>query len=219
MTMADSTDDRISAIDRSAAARGTVYGTLAGLFQEPDQTVYETLVDGSMTADLERLVDHATLDVTVPQLLTADDYDLLCARFNDVFEIGYPDPPVPLYESEYVEDGTWDDVNLDLARAYDFFGVSVDESEREHHDHLQIELEFAGYLARLAATVDDDGVRRARRDFLDRHLVPFLLAIASAVDEEVETDIYRDLVAFAAEFATADRADLDSRLTAEVSPA
>ena len=218
MRVADSSNGRVSVDNPVVAARGTVYGTLAGLFEEPDQTVYEKLADGSIGADIQVLVDHAALDVPAPALITDDQYDLLCARFNDVFEIGYPDPPVPLYESEYVEEGTWDDVNLDLARAYDFFGVTIDESDREHHDHLQLELEFAGYLARLAATTRDESVTRARRDFLERHLEPFLVAIAAAVDEEVETGIYHDLTSFAASFARAYRSDLESKLNREVSP-
>lgn len=219
MKSADSIGDRVSVADPAVAARGTVYGTLAGLFEEPDETVYEALIDGSLGADMKVLVDHAALDVAVPTLETADDYDLLCARFNDIFEIGVPDPPVPLYESEYVEEGTWNSVNLDLARAYDYFGVTIDDSEREHHDHLQLELEFAGYLARLAATNQNENVSRARRDFLERHLEPFLVTVASAVDEEVETGIYHDLTSFAASFATRDRSDLDSNLNTEVSPA
>lgn len=200
----------------TAAARGTVYGTLASLFAEPDESMYATLEDGTLEADLERLVARTELDVTAPSMTTRDEYDLLCARFNDIFEIGYPDPPVPLYESEYQPEGSWDDVNLDLARAYDYFDVSVDDSEREHHDHLQLELEFAGYLARLAAVTDDDAVRQARRDFLDRHLESFVASIEDAIDDEVETGIYDDVVSFMERFVTADLGDLQARLDSEV---
>lgn len=218
MTDTQTRTDEMSVVDTEEAARGTVYGTLAGLFEEPDETIYEALEDGSMAADLDILVEHSGLPVAVPTLVTGDDYELICARFNDIFEIGYPDPPVPLYESEYTGEEAWDDINLDLARAYDYFGVSVDESNREHHDHLQLELEFAGYLARLAAATDDDGVRMARRDFLDRHLEPFVEKIAKAIEDEVETAVYGDLVSLAVAFVEADLANLESKLDAEVSP-
>jgi DMSO reductase family type II enzyme chaperone len=218
MTETQSKADEMSVVDTEAAARGTVYGTLAGLFEEPDETIFEALDDGSMGADLALLVEHSGLSVDVPTLVTRDDYELLCARFNDIFEIGNPEPPVALYESEYSGEETWDDINLDLARAYDYFGVSVDESNREHHDHLQLELEFVGYLARLAATTDDDSVRMARRDFLDRHLEPFVQNMGMAIEDEVETGIYDGLVSFAVSFVAADLADLESQLDAEVSP-
>ena len=209
----ESIDDPVS------AARGTLYGTLAGLFQEPDEQTFEALSDGTLVRDIDQLLDHAALDVETPSLVTTDDYELLCARFNDIFAVGYPDPPVALYESEYAGEGQWDEINLDLARAYDYFGVEVDESSREHHDHLQLELEFAGYLSRIAAMEGDDAVRRARRDFLNRHLGPLVAAIDGAMEDEVETGIYDDLVAFANAFVTADLADLESRVDAEVSQA
>ncbi|UWG48546.1 putative component of anaerobic dehydrogenase [Halanaeroarchaeum sp. HSR-CO] len=212
-TTSESIDDPV------AAARGTVYGTLASLFEEPTEQTYEGLSDGTLAADIDRLIEHADLDVAAPPLVTADDYELLCARFNDIFAIGYPDPPVALYESEYESEGQWEEINLDLARAYDYFGVEVDESRREHHDHLQLELEFAGYLSRLAAMKGDDAVRRARRDFLDRHLAPLVEEIGEAMDDEVETGIYDDLVEFTNGFVAADLADLDSRLDVEVSRA
>lgn len=215
MTSTGSTvDARVT--DSAATARGTVYGTLASLFEEPDETTYEALENGTMASDFDRLVEHSGLDVAVPALVTSDDYELLCARFNDIFAVGYPDPPVALYESEYASESQWDEINLDLARAYDYFGVEVDESRREHHDHLQLELEFAGYLSRLAAMEDDDAVRRARRDFLDRHLASFSEAVESAMDDEVETGIYDDLVRFTTAFVTADLADLHDRLDVEV---
>ena len=218
MTEKHSENDEMTVVDTEDAARGTIYGTLAGLFEEPDEPIYGALEDGSMGTDLALLVEHSGLAVDVPPLVTADDYELVCARFNDIFEIGYPDPPVALYESEYAGEATWDDINLDLARAYDYFHVSVDETNREHHDHLQLELEFVGYLARLAATTDDDSVRMARRDFLDRHLEPFVENIADAIEDEVETEIYDDLVSFAVSFVEADLAALESQLDAEVSP-
>lgn len=207
-------------VDRDAAARGTIYGTLSSFFDEPDENCYAGLQDGSFHDDLSILMDASGLEVSVPPLATEDDLDLLRARFNDVFAVGYPDPAVPLYESDHVESGDWDDVNLDLARAYDYFGVEVDQSRREHHDHLVLELEFAGYLARLAAATGEDDLRRARRDFLDRHLVPFLESVARETEREVETGVYDEVTSFAAEFAVADRADLRTRLTesSEVDP-
>ncbi|MGM0399504.1 MAG: molecular chaperone TorD family protein [Halobacteriota archaeon] len=219
MTDQDRATTPASIDDPVAAARGTVYGTLASLFEEPTEPTYEGLADGTLAADIDRLIEAADLDVAPPPLVTADDYELLCARFNDIFAIGYPDPPVALYESEYESEGQWEEINLDLARAYDYFGVEVDESRREHHDHLQLELEFAGYLSRLAAMEGDDAVRRARRDFLDRHLGPLVEAIDEAMADEVETGIYDDLVEFANAFVAADLADLDSRLDVGVSQA
>ena len=204
--------------DPGDAAVGTVYNVLARLFEEPTAALFDALDEGTLQTELEAYLETAGFDeaVTVPDLSPEDDRDLLAARFNDIFVVGYPEPPVPLYESAYYSESQWEGVNVDLARAYEFFGVSIDEEEREHHDHLVIELEFAGYLARLAAIEDREDVRNARRDFLDRHLQEFAENLQSAIEDEPETGIYDDLVAFFLEFVEADRRGLNTSETAEV---
>ncbi|MFB6114194.1 MAG: molecular chaperone TorD family protein [Halodesulfurarchaeum sp.] len=214
--LADTTDADLP-VDGEDVARGTLYEVLATLFDEPEAWLYEAMVDGSFRVDLEHLTDRSGLDVDVPAFDPVDDHELLCARFNDLFAVGYPQPAVPLYESDHVEDPDWHDVNLDLARAYDYFGVEIDSDHRDHHDHLVIELEFAGYLSRLAATSGSDDAERARRDFLSRHLLPFLESVTTAVEDEVETGIYDDVTAFALAVAETDYATLDSTLSSEVS--
>mgnify|MGYP006280651511 CR=1 FL=1 len=197
-------------VESAEMARGTIYGVLARLFEEPSEDLHETLETGALFEDLDRLMETAGLDGEVPAVATEDDYELLCARFNDLFAVGYPDPAIPRYESEHVEK-TWDQVNLDLTRLYQYFDVAVDQDEREHHDSLVLELEFAGYLARLAATGEDDA-RRARADFLDRHLLPFLESVDAAIDAEHEVGIYDDVTTFARSFLEADRDSLRETL-------
>lgn len=213
MTMSH-TSPSTAVADTESGARGAIYGLLARLFEEPDRELFEALRTGEVGDQLASWIESAGLagSVEVPDLATEDDYDLLCARFNDIFEVGYPEPPVPLYESAYHDEGRWERINVDLARAYDYFGVSIDDAEREHHDHLVVELEFVGYLARLAAMEDRDDVRTARRDFLSRHLVDFVGTLEDAMAEEVETGIYDDQVRFLAEFVRADHRDLDDAL-------
>ncbi len=191
-------------------ARGTIYGALARLYEEPSEELYGGLETGGLFDELRELVAESDLDVEVPAVSTEDDHELLCARFNDIFVVGYPDPVIPRYESEHL-DTPWDQINLDLTRLYDYFDVSVDQDEREHHDYLVIELEFAGYLSRLAATGETDAMR-ARADFLEKHLLPFLESIESAIESEHETGIYSEVVAFSARFARADLARLEETL-------
>lgn len=196
--------------DEEAAIRGAIYGLLATLFEEPDTDTVPDLKSGDIGDQFASLVAMSDLDVAVPDLVPEDDETLLKARFNDLFAVGYPEPPVPRYESAYYNEGQWESINVDLSRAYDYFGVSVDQTEREHHDHLLLELEFAGYLSRLAAIDGEPSVRRARRDFLDRHLLGLADGMVETIREEVETGIYEDLVGFLAEFVEADLEALEA---------
>jgi DMSO reductase family type II enzyme chaperone len=213
--------------DPGEAARGAVYALLARALAHPDDDLYAAVESGALDSECRALVERSGLDVAPPDLTSEDDRETLSARYNDLFVVGhtvYEDrtdgtidaegPPVSPYESAYRPDAAWTDVNLDLARVYDHFGVEIDTEERDHHDHARIELEFAGYLCRRAAAVDGDAAL-ARLDFLDRHLGVLADGLAEAMAAEPGTGIYGELAAFAERFVAADTADLADRLEGE----
>lgn len=215
-------------LDADAAARGGVYGVLARAFDHPDEALHAALVDGSLAAAVDAMLARTALDATVAGIETGDDHDTLCARYNDAFVVGFSEyenpmdgsldatgPPVPLYESAHRPDVSWTDVNLDLARAYDYYDVAVATENREHHDHLRLECEFAGYLARREASVDGDDAAAARLDFLDRHLRPLVEGVVGAARDEPGLDCYRGLVDLLDAFTAADRDDLADRLAGD----
>jgi DMSO reductase family type II enzyme chaperone len=209
-----------------------VYALAARAFSDPDPEFYAALADGSIDSAVASLVDQTGLDVEIPDLTVEEDRDTLAARYNDLFVVGYSEvidgtdgtidnqgPPVSLYESTYRSDVSWNDVNLDLARAYEFFGCEIGGEERRHHDHIRLELEFAGYLCRVAAAneaivegSDDANVDRARLDFHDRHLTILVSGLREAIDDEPGTGFYGRLAGFLDEFITADVEDLATRL-------
>ncbi|MDG5776899.1 molecular chaperone TorD family protein [Haloarculaceae archaeon H-GB2-1] len=210
-------------IDRDAAARAAVYDLLARAMDEPSAELAEAMAAGEFEAELRALVEQTSLDVAVPTIATEDDHETLCARFNDLFRLGhaqYTDrtdgsldasgPPVPLYESSYRDQVSWNDVNLDLARAYDYFGVEVDQTNRQHHDHARLELQFASYLCRREAAVDASAAN-ARLDFHDRHLGVLASGMNAAIADEPGTDVYGPLLAFFEAFVDADVEDIDRR--------
>lgn len=233
------------AVDEETAARGSVYALAAAAFAEPSQGAYARFADGSLDDAMAALVDRTDLDVDPPDLTVADDRETLAARYNDLFVVGYSEvidgtdgtvenqgPPVSLYESTYRPDVSWNDVNLDLARAYEHFGCEIGGDERRHHDHVRLELEFAGYLCRLAAASDPEGAAtatsdgeptadtepanldRARLDFHDRHLSVLASGLRNALDEEPGTSVYGRLARFLDDFVDADVDDLAVRLDA-----
>ena len=212
-----------AAADPGTVARGAVYGFLATAFESPDERLHAALRDGEASERIEMLLDRTGLDVEVPSLHTDDDYETLCARYNDLFVLGFSEvvdptdgtidsrgPPVPPYESSYRDEVSWTDVNLDLARAYEYFGVDVGGEERENHDYAPLILEFAGYLCRLEA-LGNEGVADARLDLLDRHVRPLVEGLAGALADEPGTEVYGDLGAFADRFTRAEVADLAAR--------
>ncbi|WP_372480777.1 molecular chaperone TorD family protein [Halomicrobium sp. HM KBTZ05] len=219
-TTTDSPDD----LDVDAAARATLFRTLAHAFRHPDEAFHEAATEGTLDADIEACVAQTTLDVAAPDCTTDDDYETLAARYNDIFELGYSEytdrtdgsldargPPVPLYESKYRPDRSWNDVNLDLARAYDYYGLAIDQDDRDNHDALAYELEFAAFLARREAAVDESAAA-ARLDFHDRHLGHLAAGVADRLADEPGTGVYGRLGQFMERVVRADRNDLAARL-------
>ncbi|WP_440008351.1 molecular chaperone TorD family protein [Halomicrococcus sp. SG-WS-1] len=212
-------------LDPDATARGTVYALLASAFEHPDEGLYDALAGGDLRDELTALFARTPLDVSTEEVGSEDDYDTLCARYNDLFVIGYSEyedrtdgtlstdePPVPLYESAYRPEASWTDVNLDLARAYDYYGVRPATSDREHHDYLGLQLEFAGYLARREAVEEEPDAARARLDLLDRHLRLLVEGVVERIDDEPNPGAYARFARVLDEFTAADRAELADRL-------
>jgi DMSO reductase family type II enzyme chaperone len=214
-------------VDPDAATRGVVYRTLAVAFRHPDESFHRAAAEGDVDADIRQCLARTPLDIEAPALTTDDDYETLAARYNDIFELGYSEyedrtdgslessgPPVPLYESKYRPNTSWNDVNLDLARAYEHYGLEIDQDQRDNHDALAYELEFAGYLCRRAAAVGE-GAAAARLDFHDRHLGHLAAGVAERLDEEPGTGLYGPLGTLLERFVRADRNDLATRLEGE----
>jgi DMSO reductase family type II enzyme chaperone len=218
---APQTDSSAASYDHDDAARSALYTLLARAFDNPDSEFHAATVDGSLAAEIEAYLDRSSLSVESPDITTEKTHEALCGTYNELFTLGHSEyidrtdgsmesegPTVPLYESKY-RDAAWSDVNQDLARAYDHFGVSVSGEGRDHHDNLRLELEFAAYLARREA-VGEVAAGRARRDFLDRHLQPFTTALRARL-EEVEGGFYTDLIRLLESVVEADLEALHER--------
>ena len=214
----DPAEDLPEDVDTDAAARAALYALLARAFEHPDEDFHAAAGDGALNDEVGQYLGESELGVSTPNLTVEESAEDLAARYNGLFTVGharYTDrtdgsldsegPPVPLYESSYRE-AAWNDVNRDLARAYDYFGLAVDDEEREHHDHLTLELEFAAYLCRREA-LGEDAAARARRDYLDRHLDPFTEALVERL-AEVEREFYTAVATLARRVVVADFEDL-----------
>lgn len=210
-------------VDPDASGRAGLYALLAAFFRDPDDDLYRRLDDGSLTDDCAALLAQTSLDVEPPDLTVEEDHETVSARFNDLFVIGYSEvvdktdgtmdnygPPVSLYESDYRSEVSWNDVNLDLARAYEYFDCRVDQDSRRNHDHLRLELEFMSYLCRREAAVDE-AVAAARLDFHDRHLRRIADGLTDALESEPGTGVFGRAAAFLDRLSAADVDDLADR--------
>jgi len=99
--------------------------------------------------------------------------------FLSTFDVGFPAPPVPLFETHYMKEGNTPAVLHENVLYYKAFGCEVSKGDADNPDHLRHQLAFLLVLFWLedrsgAPPETVEGVRRARRDFIERHLRPWI---------------------------------------------
>jgi len=104
--------------------------------------------------------------------------DELRSLYIDLFEAGLPQPRCPLLESAWLLNRPAGDVVLENKLYYQTFGLEIDS--RAAPDHLLTQLEFLAWLdhCEAAGNGDPESVRRARSEFLERHLSHWVGSLA-----------------------------------------
>ncbi len=177
----------------AAGARSGIYRLLADSFSYPSDIFSETLASGDWYRRVCELAQHLPFEFSgaAEPSFAAATPDALQQGYVSIFEVGTGRPYCPLYEGSH-RSGRMK-LMEDLVRFYEHFGLRIQPGD--HPDHLCAELEFMHYMAFKEATalahadpVAD--VRRAQRDFLDRHLCRWLPRIRSRLESA------RDLPSF-----------------------
>ncbi len=95
-----------------------------------------------------------------------------------LFDVGVPEPPMPLVESAHNKAMPPQQTALENISFYEVLGLKPDPS-RQAPDHLVTQLEFLAavrYARENAREADRESLRRLERDFLQRHLLNWLPA-------------------------------------------
>ncbi len=165
--------------------RALLYLGYARLLGFPDAPLRDCIQSGDVAVEVAAVHRAARLAPPGNDLLR-DVRGGLEPDYIAAFEVGVPEPPVPLYESAYQADDKASRLSVleDLVRFYEFFDLDLGEAPSEAPDHLTVELEFMAALAQMEALAAGEGADRApfrlaQRDFLDRHLLGFLRRICA----------------------------------------
>ncbi len=198
---------------QGAGARSRLYAVLASVFAFPDQELHSAVRDGALSRSLAEVC--AVLPYDLPAGATAGladagaSYADFESEYIRLFDVGAGGPPCPLYGGVYQGDRM--KVMEDATRFYNFFELHVSADMRELPDHITTELEFLHYLTFRESELPPDGpetawLRRAERDFLERHLCRWVPKLAERLAKQQTCAFYPALVEFAQAFFTADRA-------------
>jgi len=105
------------------------------------------------------------------------------------FDVGFPAPPVPLFETHYMKEGNAPAVLHENVLFHKAFGCEVSEGDADNPDHLRHQLAFLLVLFWLEDRSGADpetveGARRARREFIERHLRSWVPRAAAQAEKK-----------------------------------
>lgn len=110
-----------------------------------------------------------------------EDYE---SRYIAVFDVGAPEPPVPLLESAHHKAVPAQQIALECMDFYEIVQLKPDTS-RYAPDHLVTQLEFLAAVRYLRTQRPaDEDLTRLERDFTDRHLLSWLPAALKKLQKQ-----------------------------------
>lgn len=156
-----------------------LYRLFAACFGQPSPERFAWLAGKEFRALLKRLSCELEGNCASARFGRFSDYAAYEAAYLALFEVGVPQPPVPLLESAHSHRAVPQEIVLECVNFYEVLGLRPSGSAFPA-DHLVTQLEFlaaARYLRESKS--DEEGVaalRRLEADFLARHLLNWLPA-------------------------------------------
>ncbi len=154
-----------------------LYRFFAHVLGSPTQERYALLHGREFAVSLRQLWQELNCAGEIPDGAAFRSFARYEAAYIALFDVGVPEPPVPLVESAHHKAIPAQQIALENISFYEVLGLRVNPA-RSFADHLLTQLEFlsavrfAGDQAR-----DSEGranLMRLERDFLQRHMLNWL---------------------------------------------
>lgn len=166
-------------------ARSSVYAIFSRLVSSPFDG-HEMLDDArEILAEIQNGLPFNTdfkALISESETVSSESWNSVVQSYSTLFEVGDNGPQIPVRESaDPLRAVNREEVN----RYYKYFGYQLNECHQWESDHLSIELEFIHFLCQGELTAADDSLsfRLAQRDFVDRHLTPWVASIVHQMGE------------------------------------
>jgi DMSO reductase family type II enzyme chaperone len=195
-------------------ARAAAYGALSRLLTSPSEQPWALAVVRAESARLMEAHAYLPFDVDATALessvaaLDSAALERAAIDYGAQFEVGEHGPPLAIRAE--LAPGANAASKEEVARFYEYFGYEVGDRAAWQLDHLAVLLEFLHYLsfgaASHAESAGGDAYARGARDFVARHVVAWLPAVATHVASGSASRYLRALFQTTATFVTADRA-------------
>ncbi|QOL13432.1 TorD/DmsD family molecular chaperone [Dickeya dianthicola] len=148
----------------------------------------------------------------------SDDYHGLHWDFTQLF-IGPHTLPAPPWESSYKNDRLlFTETTNEVEQYYQRYGFHLSKKEYEAADHIGFELDFIYHLSQKPLSQEFDDINNLRDGlngqgyFLNNHLLSFIDTFTTNIAKNAQTDFYKNLASFTAEFVKFDAKKIESIL-------
>lgn len=156
-----------------------LYRFFAFVFGAPTRERFQWFQQPSLNASLAQLWTRLGCPGEFPGATSFPDYGEYESTYIALFDVGVPQPPVPLLESAHDKAQPPQQTALESTSFYEVLGLATDTS-RYAPDHLVTQLEFLSAVRYTRENTPNEENRkslaRLERDFLQRHLLNWVPA-------------------------------------------
>src|SRR5271169_6663344 len=196
-----------TAADETAIApidwqQNDLYRFFAFVFAPPSRQCFELLSQPALPEALRNLWQCLACEGEFPGFEWFGGYERYESTYIALFDVGIPEPPVPLFESAHDKTHPAPEIALENTFFYDVLGLRSDQGQAVP-DYLITQLEFLAALRYTSENASDDGtavsLARAEAEFLERHFLNWI-PIAKAKLERTGAPGFPILMALLAQF-------------------
>lgn len=190
--------------------RAAVYRLLLTALDKPTPEQHAVLLGSGFRESLALLCGQFDTPFPGGEFVPAT-YPDFESRYLATFEVGLPEAPVVLLASHHIQHEPAPRVVHEHILFYKHFRYAPMDETGEAADHLLNELRFLVHLDQLRerGSSSADSLDRARRDFLDRHLLRWIPCASDRAAERGIAAFYQSVLTLLAAVVREDRMLID----------
>jgi DMSO reductase family type II enzyme chaperone len=182
MPMIAGDENAVASIDWQ---QNDLYRFFAFVFAAPTRECFERLAQPGLAGALRDLWKRLECEGEFPGFEWFASYEQYESAYIALFDVGIPEPPVPLFESAHDKTHPAPEIALENTYFYEVIGLKADPS-RAVPDYLVTQLEFLAAVRFTGDNASDEAtaiaLARAETEFLERHLLNWLPTARTKLD-------------------------------------
>ena len=156
-----------------------LYRFFSLVFASPTRACFDLLSQTGLPEALRDLWKQLESEGEFPGFEWFATYEQYESAYIALFDVGIPEPPVPLFESAHDKTHPAHEIALENTYFYEVLGLKSDPN-RAVPDYLVTQLEFLAalrYTCEHASEATAASFARAETEFLERHLLNWLSTV------------------------------------------